>query len=107
MAIQVMARCGSSWSWRTSADTSRTPTCLFFRTADGAEIDFIVSQSGRTVAVECKVSSAPAVGKGTHIALDDIAPDAAFVITPVPESYQLDRRITVVNPGHIGRLFDH
>lgn len=79
----------------------------FFRTADGAEIDFVVSQSGRTVAVECKTSSAPTVGKGTHIALDDIAPDAAFLIAPVPEPYPLDRRITVINPGHIDRLFDH
>ena len=78
----------------------------FFRTADGAEVDFVVSKSGRTVAVECKASSAPSVGKGTRGALDDIAPDAAYVVAPVAEPYPLDRRITVVNPSHIGRIFD-
>ena len=60
------------------------------------------------------ISGPSGAGKGTicrELLKDSEAPLTvivpAFVIAPVPEAYPLDRRITVVNPGHISRLFDH
>ena len=53
----------------------------FFRTATGVEIDLVLELPGnRTWAVEIKRSSAPAVGKGLRIALEDVKPDAAFLV---------------------------
>ena len=78
----------------------------FYRTKAGAEIDFVVARGGRTVAVECKASTDPSVGRGNTDALDDIRPDRAFVAAPVESSYPLNPRWTVVSPGDLGRLFD-
>ena len=78
----------------------------FYRTKAGAEIDFGVARGGRTVAVECKASTDPSVGRGNTDALDDIRPDRAFVAAPVESSYPLNPRWTVVSPGDLGRLFD-
>ena len=68
----------------------------FYRTAAGAEIDFIVTRRGKTIALECKASSSPSVGKGTYCSLDAIRPDAAYVVAPIDEAYPLNDRITAI-----------
>ena len=68
----------------------------FYRTSAGAEMDFVVKRGTRTVALECKASSAPYVGRGTYSALDAIRPDAAYVVAPVEETYALNDRITAI-----------
>jgi predicted AAA+ superfamily ATPase len=68
----------------------------FYRTRAGAEMDLVLEQGHRRVLVECKASSAPKVTRGFWTALDDLKPDAAFVVAPVAEAYPLGRGAMVV-----------
>jgi len=68
----------------------------FYRTADGTEMDFVVSMRGKTVAIECKAGSVPSIGKGTYSAIDVIRPDCAYVVAPVEEPYPLNEKLSVV-----------
>jgi hypothetical protein len=67
----------------------------FYRTAAGAELDLVLERGRRRIGVECKVSTAPTVGKGFWQALDDLGIREAFVVAPVEESYAIERRVTV------------
>ena len=54
----------------------------FYRTAGGAEIDFVLDfgpPRGRW-AIEIRRSTAPALGKGVYSALDELIPDRAFLV---------------------------
>ena len=77
----------------------------FYRTSAGAEMDFVVKKGQRMVALECKASSAPFVGRGTYSALDAIRPDAAYVVAPVEETYALNDRITAIPLSGLGDIF--
>ena len=79
---------------------------FFYRTSNGTEVDFVLRRRGRTVAVECKASTAPAVTRGNTLALDDIRPDRAFVAAPVSASYPLSPVWTVLAPADLPTLFD-
>ena len=79
---------------------------FFYRTSNGTEVDFVLRRRGRTVAVECKASTAPAVTRGNTLALDDIRPDRAFVAAPVAASYPLSPHWTVLSPADLPTLFD-
>lgn len=74
--------------------------------SNGTEVDFVLRLRGRTVAVECKASSAPAVTRGNTLALDDIRPDRAFVAAPVVASYALSPVWTVLAPADLPAVFD-
>ncbi|MDR1732892.1 MAG: ATP-binding protein [Synergistaceae bacterium] len=67
-----------------------------YRSAGGAEIDFVVSLGHKVFAVECKASLNPILTKGTHCALDDIKPQRAFVVSPVSEGWPLAEGIDVL-----------
>ena len=77
----------------------------FYRTADGAEMDFVVRRGQKIVALECKASTAPSVGKGTYSALDAIRPTAAYVVAPVGETYPLNDRITAIPLSGLDDIF--
>jgi len=67
----------------------------FYRTAHGNEIDLILEKGQRRIAIECKASSSPNVGRGFHSALKDLEIEEAWIIAPVSESYPLGKGITV------------
>ena len=67
----------------------------FYRTSAGAEIDLILRRGRRTLAFELKSSSVPRVSKGFWNALEDIAPDNAYVVAPVKESYPIKGDVMV------------
>ena len=77
----------------------------FYRTPSGAEMDFVVKRGQKTVALECKASTAPSVGKGTYSALDAIRPNAAYVVAPVGETYALNDRITTIPLSGLDDIF--
>jgi predicted AAA+ superfamily ATPase len=71
-------------------------TPYFYRTASGSEIDLILEQGGRTIAIECKASTSPQLTRSWWDALDDIAPVKTFVVAPVTvEPYQLKPNVAV------------
>jgi hypothetical protein len=69
----------------------------FFRTAAGAEIDLVLTKGKRRLAVECKASSAPEVGKGFWNTLNDLGIREAWIIAPVKESYPIEKKVFVAN----------
>jgi len=69
----------------------------FYRTAGGAEIDFVVQLGHQVIAVECKASYSPTLSKGNHIAIEDIQPKHTFVVTPSSESWPMSEGIDVVS----------
>lgn len=73
----------------------------FFRSRAGAEIDLVLRQGKRSLAFELKSSSVPKVTRGFMNALDDIAPDAAYVVAPVKESYPIRGGVMVIPPSDI------
>lgn len=77
----------------------------FFRTADGTEMDFVVSMHGKMVAIECKAGAAPSVGKGTYSVIDTIRPDFSYVVAPVEEPYPLNEKISVIRLSDLGGMF--
>jgi uncharacterized protein len=88
--------CGPSWEGFVienliqSASKSFTP--LFYRTADGAEIDLLFERAGKPfVAVEVKRSSAPKIEQGFHQACDELGVIHRFVVAPVSESYPVKK----------------
>jgi uncharacterized protein len=70
----------------------------FYRTAAGAEMDLVVTEGGRSVGYEIKLSSAPKVGKGFWHACEDLGVERAYVVAPVSESYPLAENVEVVSP---------
>lgn len=69
--------------------------CSFYRTSKGAEIDLVLRRGRRVLAFELKSSMTPTVTKGFWHALDDIAPDEAYVVAPVKEVYPMRGGVTV------------
>lgn len=69
----------------------------FYRTSSGSEIDLILERGQRRVAIECKASTSPEVGRGFWNALKDLEIEEAWIVAPVSESYPLGKGVTVVS----------
>lgn len=92
---------GSSWEgWVIENILSSCPQWRgsFYRTAKGAEMDLILENGKRRIAVECKASTAPQPEAGFWSALDDLKADEAWIVAPVRESYPLKGNVIV---GHL------
>jgi predicted AAA+ superfamily ATPase len=70
---------------------------FYYRTAGGAEIDFVLQLNHQVIAIECKASYSPTLSKGNHIAITDIAPKHSFVVTPSPDDWAMSKGIDVVS----------
>lgn len=68
---------------------------FFYRTATGDEVDLILQKGNRTIVVECKASKAPKVTKGFWKALDVLAPEKTYIITPINEIYPIKDKVFV------------
>lgn len=77
----------------------------FYRTSSGSEIDLILERGKKKIAIECKASSSPEVGRGFWNALKDLEINEAWVIAPVSESYPLGKGVTVapINEFKLGK----
>jgi len=69
---------------------------FFYRTANGAEIDFVVNLNRKTFVVECKASYTPTLSKGNYVAIEDVSPEHTFIVTPSPDSWSMKKGIDVV-----------
>lgn len=69
----------------------------YYRTADGAEIDFILEFSGQEKwAIEVKRSSSPSVSKGFHIACNDIKADRRYVVYSGKDKFPLGEGVVAI-----------
>jgi predicted AAA+ superfamily ATPase len=67
----------------------------FYRSATGDEIDLIVRQNNKTIAVECKASVAPQLTKGFWNALEIVEPQKSFIVSPVAGHYPVGENVFV------------
>jgi hypothetical protein len=77
----------------------------FYRTAAGAEIDLVLDIPGRgRWAIEIKHGLEPRLGKGFHVACDDIAPKRRFVVHSGEERFPIDADTEAVSVRQIAKL---
>ena len=69
----------------------------FYRTSHGAELDFLVSDGQKHIAVECKASLSPSLSRGAYSAIQDVRPLKTLVIAPVDKGYPMNDRMKVVS----------
>ncbi len=70
--------------------------CFFYRTAGGAEIDFLIRLKSKLFAVECKAGYSPALSKGNHQSIADTKPDHSFVVFPGASGWSIQKGIDAV-----------
>jgi uncharacterized protein len=63
----------------------------FYRTPAGAELDLVLEKKGKLIAIECKASSVPNVGRGFYSAIEELKIDHAIIIAPVTDKYPLKK----------------
>jgi len=68
----------------------------FWATQSGAELDLLLFAGGVRYGVEAKYSDAPGVTKSMRIALDDLGLRHLFVVYPGSETYEVEKRVTVL-----------
>ena len=76
----------------------------FYRNSNGNEIDLILEHKKNRIAVECKASSAPQVGRGFTTAVNELNIKEAWIISPVKELYRYNKHITV---SHLSGFIKH
>jgi uncharacterized protein len=67
----------------------------FYRTNQGAELDFILNQKGKVIGIECKTNINPSLTKGNYISIDDVKPLKTLVIAPVKEKWEQSKNIII------------
>ena len=70
---------------------------FYYRTTNGAEVDFVMKTNNTIFAIECKSSYSPILSKGNYLAFEDVAPKHIFVVTPSPDSWSMKENIDVVS----------
>ncbi len=68
----------------------------FYRTHDGAELDFVLERGGKIImALDAKLSNTPAISRGATIALQDVGNPPMLVVTPEATDFYLREGIEV------------
>lgn len=102
--------CGQSWEGfviENCVGTAPIGTeASFYRSSAGAECDLLLTFSDQTTwAIEIKRSSAPRLQKGFYFALDDVQPEASFLIYPGQETFPLNESTKAIGLlGLLGRI---
>jgi len=89
---------GSSWEGfviENIISSLRDCKFSFYRSATGDELDLLIERGSRTIAVECKASSAPQVTKGFWRAIETTKPDKTYIVSPVLASYPFKNDVEV------------
>ena len=69
----------------------------FYRTSNGAEVDFIISNGTNSMAIECKATQSPTISKGSYIALSDLGLSKLLIVSPVERGWQKSANTYVVS----------
>ncbi len=93
---------GASWEGyvieQIAGIVSNYARLYFYRTHTGAEMDLvIVGRRGKIACVEIKLSSAPTLTKGFHVAREDIGPERTIVVASVKTRFALAQGIEVMS----------
>lgn len=101
---------GASWEGfvlgQVLGQRPRDADVTFYRSAAGAEIDVVLIQAKRRIAIEIKFSAAPKPTKGFWLALDDLGIAHAYVVAPIRDAYPIANNVEVFPAHRIHELFD-
>ncbi len=102
---------GASWEgWvieQALAAAGDRSGAYFYRTVAGAEIDLLIERpNGRRLAFEIKLGSAAAPTRGFWSALNDLKPDAAFVVYRGTERYPLGQGVEALPVSMLGDVLN-
>jgi len=90
---------GSSWESlvieNVVSHLGPTVSASFYRTAKGEEVDLVLQKGTKRMLVECKAGDAPGISKSLRVAIHDLVPEHSYIVSPVTESYPLDKGITI------------
>lgn len=76
---------------------ARNAQISFYRTATGSEeMDIVIQYPNKTIAIECKVSTAPQLSDGFWKAIETLQPDETYVVCPIKDSYPLREHVYVI-----------
>jgi len=79
---------------------------FYYRTTNGAEIDFVMKIHDSVFAIECKASYSPSLSKGNYLAIEDIASVHTFIVTPSQDSWSMKEKIDVVSLDELKNKID-
>jgi hypothetical protein len=79
---------------------------FYYRTTNGAEIDFVMKIHDSVFAIECKASYSPSLSKGNYLAIEDIASVHTFIVTPSRDSWSMKEKIDVVSLDELKNKID-
>ena len=102
--------CGFSWEGFVSEqiiDTVETrATPLFYRTADGAEIDLVLEwhRTGDLWAIEIKRSMSRPPSRGFYSAIDALRPKRRFVVCMQQQTYMIQENVEVMGLAEFLKL---
>jgi predicted AAA+ superfamily ATPase len=68
----------------------------FYRTPAGAELELVLEKNGKLIAIECKASSVPNVGRGFYSLIEELKIDHAIIIAPITDKYPLKKDVWVM-----------
>ena len=78
----------------------------YYRTTNGAEIDFVMKIRNRIFAIECKVSLSPSLSTGNYNAIEDISPEKTYLVSPVNEGkgWIMRNNIELISLSEISKI---
>ncbi len=99
--LQANPRIGASWEGYVIEEIRRALAgkgqLYYYRTQGGAEVDLLIkTASGRTICIEIKYDVRPTPSRGFYESMDDLKPDARYIIVPKGEAwmYSDDLKVT-------------
>jgi predicted AAA+ superfamily ATPase len=98
---------GSSWegfALEQVLTALQTRDAYYWATHGGAELDLLVSVSGKRYGFEFKYADAPATTRSMHVAIDDLALEHLWAIYPGHDEYDLTQTVSVMPVESVPRL---
>ena len=100
---------GASWECfvienilNTASQAGKPVEASFYRSANGAEIDLVLSwPGGRHWAIEIKRSLAPKLERGFHSACEEVRPERKLLVYPGSERYPMNEGVEALPLDHV------
>ena len=70
---------------------------FYYRTTQGAEVDFVLEHGGKTLALECKASLSPKLSKGNYISQSDVKSDKLLVVIPSDDAFEKTKTVYIAS----------
>jgi uncharacterized protein len=105
--LQGHPKIGASWegfALEHVIHAFRTRDAYFWATHAGAELDLMVTITGKRHGFEFKYTDAPGGKRSMHIAIKDLGLEHLWVIYPGDRKYALDEKITVLPLEQVSQL---